>query len=296
VSEEPHDPLADRPDALVDLVPSALLLVSGAIGLVVWYSGLDAVWDARTVPDVVDPHHVLLALVAGFLGCTPLLAGFLPVTTAALALVATASLVATGQASDRILAAPLLTLVVVALITVPRRLARARGPAAPIHPGDIRRAPVPLPRLPLRSAHDEVVGAVVLAVVGLVVVGAGAWWTDAEVRAVRELRAGGVVVTTPIADVTYGGRRKLVPTALLDMPDGTRVALRRAVAWDGLEVEVRWLPGTDRVEETSNPERPTRQLGVSGVGLGVLVGAGALARRAVVAHRQRSSPDVRPRL
>ena len=69
------------------------------------------------------------------------------------------------------------------------------------------------------------------------------------------------------------------------MPDGTRIRLERAVAWNGLELEVRWLPGTDRAEETSNPERPTRPLGLSGTGLAALVGAGAFVRRASVAGR-----------
>ena len=57
----------------------------------------------------------------------------------------------------------------------------------------------------------------------------------------------------------------------------------------------RWLPGTDRAEETSNPERPTRPLGLSGTGIAALVGAGAFVRRAVVAGRRADAPKVTSR-
>lgn len=281
---DPRRPLREE---LRDVRPPALLLVSGAIGLLVWYSGLTGTWDAAHAPAVIDPRHVLLAVTAGFLACTPLLGGLLPVTTAALALVATASLVVTGQASDTILAAPLFALVLIALDTVPRRLARTKAPAPLIDPGDIRRGSVPLPRLPLGTVAAELRRAGVLAAVSLALVGGGIAWTVHDAAQVRELRADGVVVTAEIVEITREGRRKISPTAYLDMPDGTRIRLERAVAWNGLELEVRWLPGTDRAEETSNPERPTRPLGLSGAGLAVLLGAGAFVRRAVVARRTR---------
>ena len=70
------------------------------------------------------------------------------------------------------------------------------------------------------------------------------------------------------------------------MPDGTQVTLDRAGTWRGLELEVRWLPGTTSVEETSSPERPTRPLGLSGAGLAAALGAGVFVRRAAVARRR----------
>ncbi|QIK82631.1 hypothetical protein [Sanguibacter sp. HDW7] len=262
----------------------AAMLVSGAIGLLVWHSGLTGGWDAETVPEVLDPRHMLLAVVSGFLACTPLLAGVLPRTTATLALAATASLALTGQASDRILAAPLVALVVVVLSTAARKRAQRPPTASAFHPGDAHRAPAP--RVPLATARQEVQLVVGLGVVAVALVAGGVVWTVTDVPAVRALRAEGVVVRTDIVDVTSGSRRNLTRRAHLVMPDGTRVTLDRASARRGLELEVRWQPGTTHVEETSAPERPTRPLGLSGTGLALALGAGAFVRRAAVARRR----------
>lgn len=277
-------PRPSRRDQLLEAAPVAVMLVSGAIGLLVWHSGLTDRWDADTAPDVLDPRHMLLAVVSGLLACTPWLAGVLPRTTATLALLATASLTFTGQASDKILAAPLVALVVVALTTATRKRAQRPPVAAAFHPGDAHRAPVP--QVPLATTRQEIQLAAGLGVLSLVLVTGGVVWTAVDVPDVRELRADGVIVRTEIVDITSGGRRNLTRRSHLVMPDGTRVTLDRAVGWRGLELEVRWLPGTTRVEETSSPERPTRPLGLSGAGLAAALGAGVFVRRAAVARRQ----------